>query len=54
MVKTIEFVNTKKVSCNNNEEHPLVYYTLKQYKDGIKTVCFYCGKMFIYKENVIK
>jgi uncharacterized Zn-finger protein len=56
MVKTIEYVNTKEVSCDGYDEvqqeatHPKVYYTLKEYKDGeIKAVCFYCGKFFIYK-----
>lgn len=54
MNKTIEFVNTLKVSCSNNGEHPLVYYTLKEFKDGIKSACFYCGKIFIYKKNETK
>ena len=56
MVKTIEYVNTKEVSCDGYDEvqqeatHPKVYYTLKEYKDGeTKAVCFYCGKFFIYK-----
>jgi hypothetical protein len=52
MIKTIEYVNNLKVSCSNNKEHPLVYYTLKEYKDGIKAVCFYCGKLFIYKKLI--
>ena len=58
MAKTIEYVNTHKVSCDGYDEvqqeatHPLVYYTLKEYKDGIKAACHYCGKFFIYKESI--
>ena len=57
MANTIVYVNTQEVSCDGYDEvqqeatHPLVYYTLKEYKDGIKAACFYCGKRFIYKEN---
>jgi uncharacterized Zn-finger protein len=57
MASTIIYVNTHEVSCDGYDEvqqeatHPLVYYTLKEYKDDIKAACFYCGKMFIYKEN---
>ena len=60
MVKTIEYVNTQEVSCDGFDEvqqeatHPLVYYTLKEYKDGqTQAVCFYCGKLYVYKEKVI-
>jgi len=52
MTKTIDTVDTLKVSCNGNDTHPLVYYTLKEYKDKqIKAACHYCGKLFVYKEN---
>jgi uncharacterized Zn-finger protein len=58
MIKTILYTNTHEVSCDGYDEvqqeatHPLVYYTLKEYKDGqTKAVCFYCGKRFIYKEK---
>ena len=57
MVKTIEYVNTKEVSCDGFDEvqqeatHPLVYYTLKEYDDGIKAACFYCGKVWIFKDS---
>jgi uncharacterized Zn-finger protein len=56
MVKTIEYVNTKEVSCDGYDEvqqeatHPLVYYTLKEYKDGTKAACFYCGKVWVFKD----
>jgi uncharacterized Zn-finger protein len=57
MVKTIEYVNTSEVSCDGYDEvqqeatHPLVYYTLKEYKNGeSKAVCFYCGKLWILKD----
>jgi hypothetical protein len=52
MVKKSNIVNTLKVSCDGEETHPLVYYTLKEYKDKqIKAACHYCGKLFVYKEN---
>jgi len=51
MDKTIEYVNTHEVFCDGGETHPLVYYTLKEYKDGTKAACFYCGKLFVYKES---
>jgi len=57
MVKTIEYVNTKEVSCDGYDEvqqeatHPLVYYTLKEYTNGeTKAVCFYCGKVWMFKD----
>ena len=58
MVKTIEYVNTKEeqVSCDGYDKaqqeatHPLVYYTLKEYPDGIKAACHYCGKVWIFKD----
>ena len=53
MIKTIEYVNTNEVSCDGFDEiqqeatHPLVYYTLKEYRDGhTQAVCFYCGKVW--------
>ena len=58
MVKTIEYVNTKEVSCDGYDEvqqeatHPLVYYTLKEYKNGTKAACFYCGKVWILKDSL--
>ena len=59
MVKTIEYVNTQEVSCDGFDEvqqeatHPLVYYTLKEYKDGqTKAVCFYCGRLWIFKDSL--
>ena len=58
MDNTIVYTNTQEVSCDGYDEvqqeatHPLVYYTLKEYKDGIKAACHYCGKMFIYKEGI--
>ena len=52
MAKTIEYTDNKEVSCNGDETHPLVYYTLKEYKDGqTKAACHYCGKLFVYKES---
>ena len=55
MAKTIEYTNKLKVFCDGDTgegaDHPLVYYTLKEYKDGIKAACFYCGKLFVYKIN---
>ena len=56
-MKTVIHTSEEQVSCDGYDEvqqeatHPLVYYTLKEYKDDIKAACFYCGKMFIYKEN---
>ena len=56
-MKTVVYTNTHEVSCDGYDEvqqeatHPLVYYTLKEYPDGIKAACHYCGKRFIYKEN---
>ena len=56
MIKTIIYTKEETVSCDGYDEvqqeatHPLVYYTLKEYKDGqTRAVCFYCGKQFIYK-----
>jgi uncharacterized Zn-finger protein len=50
------YTNEETVSCDGYDEvqqeatHPKVYYTLKEYKNGqTKAVCFYCGKVFIYK-----
>ena len=52
MNSTIELIPTLKVACNGDETHPLVYYTLKEYKDGqSKAACHYCGKLFVYKES---
>jgi uncharacterized Zn-finger protein len=54
MIKTILYTNTHEVSCDGYDEvqqeatHPLVYYTLKEYTDGIKAACHYCGKVFVY------
>jgi uncharacterized Zn-finger protein len=57
MASTIIYVNTNEVSCDGYDEvqqeatHPLVYYTLKEYKNGeSKAVCFYCGKLWILKD----
>ena len=58
MARTIVYTNTHEVSCDGFDEvqqeatHPLVYYTLKEYPDGIKAACHYCGKFFIYKESI--
>ena len=61
MVKTIEYVNSHEVSCDGFDEvqqeatHPLVYYTLKEYKDGqMKAACHYCGKLYVYKNSLNK
>ncbi len=50
------YTNEETVFCDGYDEvqqeatHPKVYYTLKKYEDGqTKAVCFYCGKVFIYK-----
>ena len=55
MSNTIEYTDKQQVSCNGDTgegpDHPLVYYTLKEYKDGTKAACFYCGKLFVYKES---
>jgi len=53
MTKTIVYVDTDVISCDGNEEHPLVYYTLKDYNDGDvkKASCFYCGIIFKLKNN---
>ena len=57
MIKTVIYVNTNEVSCDGFDEvqqeatHPLVYYTLKEYRDGeTKAVCFYCGKVWMFKD----
>ena len=57
MIKTVIYVNTNEVSCDGFDEvqqeatHPLVYYTLKEYKNGeTKAVCFYCGKVWMFKD----
>ena len=59
MIKTRVYTNTSEVSCDGFDEvqqeatHPLVYYTLKEYKDGeSKAVCFYCGKLWILKDSL--
>jgi uncharacterized Zn-finger protein len=58
MASTIIYVNTSEISCDGYDEvqqeatHPLVYYTLKEYPDGIKAACHYCGKLFVYKESI--
>jgi uncharacterized Zn-finger protein len=59
MIKTRVYTNTSEVSCDGYDEvqqeatHPLVYYTLKEYKDGkSKAVCFYCGKLWILKDSL--
>jgi uncharacterized Zn-finger protein len=59
MVKTTEYVNTHEVSCDGFDEvqqeatHPLVYYTLKEYTNGeSKAVCFYCGKVWMFKDSL--
>jgi uncharacterized Zn-finger protein len=53
------YTSEETVFCDGYDEvqqeatHPKVYYTLKEYKDGqTKAVCFYCGKMFMYKESI--
>ena len=57
-MKTVICTKEETVSCDGYDEvqqeatHPLVYYTLKEYPDGIKAACHYCGKMFIYKEVI--
>jgi uncharacterized Zn-finger protein len=59
MIKTIVYTNTSEVSCDGYDEvqqeatHPLVYYTLKEYRDGItKAACHYCGKLYVYKDSL--
>jgi len=53
-MKTVVYTREETVSCDGYDEvqqeatHPLVYYTLKEYKDGIKAACHYCGKVFVY------
>lgn len=55
MNNTIEYTNKLQVSCDGDTgegpDHPLVYYTLKEYKKGTMAACFYCGKLFVYKEK---
>ncbi len=55
-MKTVVYTKDEQVSCDGYDEvqqeatHPLVYYTLKEYKDGQTNAVFlYCGKQFIYK-----
>jgi uncharacterized Zn-finger protein len=55
-MKTVVYTKEETVFCDGYDEvqqeatHPKVYYTLKEYEDGqTKAVCFYCGKVFIYK-----
>jgi uncharacterized Zn-finger protein len=52
----VQYTEIEQVSCDGYDEvqqeatHPLVYYTLKEYKNGqTRAVCFYCGKKFIKK-----
>ena len=59
MIKTIVYTKDEQVSCDGYDEvqqeatHPLVYYTLKEYKDGqTKAVCFYCGRLWIFKDSL--
>jgi uncharacterized Zn-finger protein len=59
MDKTIVYTNEYSVSCDGDTgegpDHPLVYYTLKEYKDGqTKAACHYCGKLYLYKYNLDK
>ena len=55
MSKSIELVSTLTVACDGEQTHPLVYYTLKEYKDGMtKAACHYCGKLYLYKESLDK
>jgi uncharacterized Zn-finger protein len=55
MSKSIELVSVQKVACDGEQTHPLVYYTLKEYKDGqIKAACHYCGKLYLYKDGLDK
>lgn len=55
MSNTIEYTDKQQVSCDGDTgegpDHPLVYYTLKEYKKGTMAACFYCGKVFVYKES---
>ena len=53
----VVYTKEETVFCDGYDEvqqeatHPKVYYTLKEYKDGqTQAVCFYCGKMCIYKD----
>jgi uncharacterized Zn-finger protein len=53
MSNTIELIPTTTVACDGDETHPLVYYTLKEYKDGqTKAACHYCGKLYLYKDSL--
>ena len=59
MIKTIVYTKDEQVSCDGYDEvqqeatHPLVYYTLKEYSDGqTKAVCFYCGRLWIFKDSL--
>ena len=53
MSNTIELTPTLTVACDGEQTHPLVYYTLKEYKDGMtKAACHYCGKLYVYKEGL--
>ena len=53
MNKSIELVPVTTVACDGEQTHPLVYYTLKEYNDGMtKAACHYCGKLYVYKDNL--
>lgn len=53
--KTIIEVEEDSVYCDGydpqleDDTHPRVYYTLKQYGNEVKAVCFYCGTIFVKK-----
>lgn len=41
-------VNQKQISCGEQDDHPLVYYTIG--KDGF-VVCGYCNTKYIYTDS---
>jgi uncharacterized Zn-finger protein len=57
MDKTIVYTNEIEVSCDGDTgegpDHPLVYYTLKEYQsEGHRAACFYCGKIWILNDTL--
>ena len=43
----IEYTNKERVSCTDNGEHPLVYYTVPKDEE---VQCGYCNKIWKWKE----
>ena len=42
-------VNEKRISCGEEEDHPLVWYTIG--KEG-SVVCGYCNTKYIYSDPI--